>query len=86
MPTKQNRQAPAPQPQPGYTIRKKDRNWAVLGSAGPAGVPDRLQARRGRGGAAAGGVTWKSNGSRGGGSPRLPLIYLRSACAPQTYP
>jgi hypothetical protein len=30
MPTTQNRQAPAPQPQPGYTIRKKDHNWAVL--------------------------------------------------------
>jgi hypothetical protein len=26
MPTRQNRQPPAPQPQPGYTIRKKDRN------------------------------------------------------------
>jgi hypothetical protein len=34
MPTQQNRQAPAPQPQPGYTIRKKDRNWAVLDPQG----------------------------------------------------
>jgi hypothetical protein len=25
---------PAPQPQPGYTIRKKDRNWAVLDPQG----------------------------------------------------
>ena len=34
MPTKQNRQAPVTQPQPGYTIRKKDRNWAVLDPRG----------------------------------------------------
>jgi hypothetical protein len=34
MPTKQNRQAPAPQSQPGYTIRKKDRNWAVIDPQG----------------------------------------------------
>lgn len=34
MPTKQNRQATAPQLQPGYTIRKKDRNWAVLDPQG----------------------------------------------------
>jgi hypothetical protein len=34
MPTKQNRQAPAPQPQHGYTIRKKDRNWMVLDPQG----------------------------------------------------
>ena len=25
---------PAPQPQPGYTIRKKDRNWAVIDPQG----------------------------------------------------
>ena len=34
MPTKQNRQAPAAQPQHGYTIRKKDRNWMVLDPQG----------------------------------------------------
>lgn len=34
MPTKQNRQAPAPQSQHGYNIRKKDRNWAVLDPQG----------------------------------------------------
>jgi hypothetical protein len=26
--------APAQQPQPGYTIRKKDRNWTVLDPQG----------------------------------------------------
>ena len=34
MPAKQNRQAPAPQPQHGYTICKKDRNWAVIDPRG----------------------------------------------------
>jgi hypothetical protein len=34
MPTRQNRQALAPQPQPGYTIRKKARNWMVLDPQG----------------------------------------------------
>ena len=32
MPTTQNRQAPAPHH--GYTIRKKDRNWAVIDPQG----------------------------------------------------
>ncbi len=31
---RQNRQAPAPQPQHGYTIRKKDRNWMVIDPQG----------------------------------------------------
>jgi hypothetical protein len=31
---RQNRQTHAPQPQHGYTIRKKDRNWAVLDPQG----------------------------------------------------
>ena len=34
MPRKQISAAPAPQPQPGYTIRKKDRNWMVLDPQG----------------------------------------------------
>jgi hypothetical protein len=34
MSTKQNNAAPAPQPQHGYTIRKKDRNWAVMDPQG----------------------------------------------------
>jgi hypothetical protein len=34
MPTKQNRQVPASEPQHGYTIRKKDRNWMVLDPQG----------------------------------------------------
>ena len=34
MPAKQNRQAPAPQPQPGYTICKRHRDWMVLDPRG----------------------------------------------------
>jgi hypothetical protein len=34
MPTKQNRQAPAPQSQPGYTIRKEGSQLAVLDPRG----------------------------------------------------
>ena len=34
MPTKQKPEAPAPEQQPGYTIRKRDRDWMVFDPAG----------------------------------------------------
>jgi hypothetical protein len=59
MPTKQKPEAPAPEQQAAYTIKKRHGYRGLVGdrSQRRAGVPDRLQARRGGGGAAADGVT-----------------------------
>jgi hypothetical protein len=73
MPTRRNRQGTCPAA--AARLHHPQESIATgARSAGRAGVPDRLQARRGGSGAAAGGVNGKQNGSRREASPRPPCF------------